>query len=55
MLAVWHVGGDLGWEIVYFGGSGYNKHIWDVLVLEGEQEEAGEQIHSPKLIRFFPN
>ena len=20
-LAVWHVGGDLGWEIVYFGGS----------------------------------
>jgi hypothetical protein len=38
VLAVGCVGGDLGREIVYFGGSRVNTPIWDVLALQGEQE-----------------
>ena len=29
--------------------------IWDVLAPKGEQEEVGEHIDSPKLIKKFPN
>ena len=38
MLTVECIGGQ---EIVYFWVAGYNKLIWDVLVPEGEWEEAG--------------
>ena len=45
--------GTLGriWDgkLYILGVAGYNKCIWDVLALEGEQEEAGEHIDSPKL------
>jgi hypothetical protein len=53
-LAVGCVGGDFGREIVYLGVAGYDTPIWDVLAPEGEREEAGEHIDSPKLIKFFP-
>ena len=49
------LGGIWGRKLYILGVAGYNKRIWDVLVLEGEWEEAGEHIHGPKLINFFPN
>ena len=51
-LAVRHDGDQ---KLYILGVAGYNKRIWDVLALEGEREEAGEHIHGPKLINFFPN
>ena len=48
------LGGIWGGKLYILGVAGYNKHIWDVLALEGEREEAGEHIDSPKLINFFP-
>ena len=47
--------GSLGSRKLYIlGVVGYVTPIWDVLALEGEQEEAAEHIDSPKLINFFP-
>jgi hypothetical protein len=34
------LGGILGREILYLGVAGLDTPIWDVLALEGEQEEA---------------
>ena len=31
---------------------GYNKPIWDVLVLEGEREEAGEHLYGAKFVKL---
>ena len=48
------VGHDGGQKLYILGVAGYNKPIWDVLVLQGEREEAGEHLHGAKLINFFP-
>jgi hypothetical protein len=48
------LGGKSGAKFYIWGVAGYNKPIWDVLAPEGEREEAGEHIDSPKLIKFFP-
>jgi hypothetical protein len=34
------LGGDFGRDILYLGVAGIVTPIWDVLALEGEQEEA---------------
>ena len=53
---MWQVGGCIGGRKLYIlGVAGYNKPIWDVLVPEGEWEEAAEHIYGPKLIKNFPN
>ena len=52
MLAVGHDGDQ---KLYILGVAGYNKPIWDVLMPKGEQEEAGEHIYGPKLIKYFPN
>ena len=44
-----------GGKLFILGVAGYVTPIWDVLALEGEQEEAAEHIDSPKLIKFLPN
>jgi len=36
------------------GVAGYNKPIWDVLALQGEQEEAGERHHGAKFENYVP-
>jgi len=36
------------------GVAGYNKPIWDVLVLQGEQEEAGEHLQGAKFENYVP-
>jgi len=48
------LGAILGAKLYILGVAGYDKPIWDVLVLQGEQEEAGEHLHGAKLINFFP-
>ena len=48
------LGGILGTKLYILGVAGYDIPIWDVLAREGEREEAGEHIDSPKLINFFP-
>jgi len=48
------LGGIWGRRLYILGVAGYNKPIWDVLVLQGEREEAGEHIYSAILINFFP-
>ena len=45
----------MGAKLYILGVAGYDIPIWDVLVCEGEREEAGEHIDSPKLIKFIPN
>jgi hypothetical protein len=47
--------GIWGGKLYILGVVGYNTPIWDVLALQGEREEAGEHIYSPKLIKIFPN
>jgi hypothetical protein len=49
------LGAIFGAKLYILGVAGYDTPIWDVLVPEGEQEEAGEHIDSPKLIKFLPN
>ena len=49
------LGAILDAKLYILGVAGYDKPIWDVLAPEGEQEEAGEHIDSPKLIKFLPN
>jgi len=44
-----------GGKLYILGVAGFITPIWDVLVPEGEQEEAGEHICGPKLIKKFPN
>ena len=49
------LGGISGAKLYILGVAGYDIPIWNVLAHEGEWEEAGEHIDSPKLINFFPN
>ena len=49
------LGAILGAKLYILGVAEYDKPIWDVLAPEREQEEAGEHINSPKLIKFLPN
>ena len=49
------LGAIWGAKLYIWGVAGYDIPIWDVLTPEGEQEEAGEHIDSPKLIKFLPN
>ena len=43
-----------GGKLYILGVVGYITPIWDVFAPEGEREEAGEHLHGPKLINFFP-
>ena len=52
MLAVGSVGCVGGGKLYILGVAGYNKCIWDVLVPEGEQEEAGERLYSAKFVEL---
>ena len=51
------VGHDGGQKLYILGVAGYNKPIWDVLVLqgerEGEREEAGERLHGAKFENYI--
>jgi len=44
-----------GGKLYILGVAGFITPIWDVLAPKGEQEEAGEHICGPKLIKKFPN
>jgi len=44
----------LGVKLYILGVMGYDKPIWDVLALQGEQEEAGERLHSAKFENYVP-
>ena len=44
----------LGRKFYISGVAGYNTPIWDVLALQGVQEEAGEHMYGDRLIIFFP-
>jgi len=48
------LGGISGGKLYILGVAGYNTHIWDVLALQGEQEEAGECLHSAKFENYVP-
>ena len=48
-------GAILGGKFYILGVAGYNKSIWDVLVLEGEREEAAEPRMRCQTNQFFPN
>ena len=48
------LGAMLGVKLYILGVMGYDKPIWDVLVLQGEQEEAGEHLHSAKFENYVP-
>ena len=48
------LGGFGGGKLYILGVAGYNKPIWDILVLEGEWEEAAEPLQGAKLIKSFP-
>jgi len=43
-----------GMKLYILGVAGYNKPIWDVLALQGEQEEAGEHLQGAKFVELFP-
>ena len=43
-----------GNNCIFWGVAGYNKPIWDVLALQGEQEEAGERLHGAKFENYVP-
>ena len=49
MLAVGHNGGQ---KLYILGVAGYNKTIWDVFALQGEQEEAGECLYGAKFVEL---
>ena len=45
--------GCIGCRKLYIlGVAGYDTPIWDVLVTEGERDEAAKHIYSPKLIKI---
>ena len=44
----------LGVKLYILGVMGYDKPIWDVLALQGEQEEAGEHLHGAKFENYVP-
>jgi hypothetical protein len=48
------LGGILGGKFYIWGIVGYNKPIWDVLVLEGEQEEALNRLGMGSISPGFP-
>jgi hypothetical protein len=48
------LGGISGGKLYISGVAGFITPIWDVLALQGEQEEAGEHIYGAKLINFSP-
>ena len=48
------LGAMLGVKLYILGVMGYDKPIWDVLALQGEQEEAGEHLHSAKFENYVP-
>jgi len=50
-LAVGYIEEDFGYIL---GVAGYDTPIWDVLVLQGEQEEAGEHLHGAKFENYVP-
>ena len=39
-------------KLYILGVAGYNKPIWDVLALEGEQEEAAEHLWGAKFVEL---
>ena len=48
-----HCWGLIGGEkFCILGVAGYNRPIWDVLALQGEQEEAGERLHGAKFVEL---
>ena len=47
-------GAMLGIKLYILGVMGYDKPIWDVLALQGEQEEAGEHLHGAKFENYVP-
>jgi hypothetical protein len=44
--------GISGGKLYILGVAGYNTPIWDVLVLQGEREEAGEHIYGAKFVEL---
>ena len=46
------LGGILGGKLYILGVAGFIMPIWDVLVLQGEQEEAGERLYSAKFVEL---
>ena len=44
-----------GRKLYILGVAGYDKPIWDVLVPEGEWEEAAEHIYGGQVNQFLPN
>jgi len=46
------LGGISGGKFYILGVAGYNTPIWDVLALQGEQEEAGEHLHGAKFVEL---
>ena len=48
------LGGISGRKLYILGVAGFITPIWDLLVLQGEPEEAGEHIYGAKLCSCFP-
>ena len=48
------LGGIWGGKLYILGVAGYNTPIWDVLALQGEQEEAGERLYGAKFENYVP-
>ena len=48
------LGGIWGRTLYILGVAGYNKTIWDVFALQGEQEEAGECLYGARFVEHFP-
>ena len=46
------VGHNRGQKLYILGVAGYNKPIWDVFVLQGEWEEAGERLYGAKFVEL---
>jgi len=47
------LGGISGGKLYILGVAGYDTPIWDVLALQGEQEEAGERLHGAKFENYI--
>jgi hypothetical protein len=48
------LGGILGREILYLGVAGLDTPIWDVLVLQGEEEEVLNRLRTGSISPGFP-
>ena len=46
------LGGISGRKLYILGVTGYNTPIWDVLVLQGEREEAGERLYGARFVEL---